>query len=54
MNFVLVNASCKGQCPGARGYYIGLKRQMEDDRISSNKWIWSNNVTWQENDTDVG
>lgn len=50
----LVNATCKGQCPEARGYYIGLKRQMEENQISSNKWIWSNNVTWTENDTEVG
>jgi hypothetical protein len=53
--FYLVNTTCKGQCPEARGYYIGLKRQIDENELSSSssKWIWSNNVTWTQNDTDV-
>jgi hypothetical protein len=50
--FYLVNTTCKGQCPQARGYYIGLKRQINENELLS-KWIWSNNVTWTQNETDV-
>jgi len=46
---LLVNITCKGQCPRAKGYYIGLKRLLD----TNNKWIWSNNVTWTQNETDV-
>lgn len=49
----LVNTTCKGQCPQARGYYIGLKRLMNDDTVSESEWIWSNNVTWKQNETEV-
>ena len=48
---LLVNATCKGQCPKARGYYIGLKRL--SDKNNQSQWIWSNNVTWTQNETDV-
>ncbi|UJR31985.1 hypothetical protein I4U23_019458 [Adineta vaga] len=48
----MFNTTCKGQCPETRGYYIGLKRQMDRDGLSESKWIWSNNVTWMQNKTD--
>lgn len=51
--FFLVNATCKGQCPEARGYYIGLQREVDEYGIASKRWIWSNNVTWSENETEV-
>ncbi len=50
---VLVNTTCKGQCPKAKGYYIGLKRWVDNNNQSESKWIWSNNVTWTQNETDV-
>lgn len=43
-----VNSSCRGQCPQARGYYIGLQRIQQ----SNLSWIWSNNVTWTQNETE--
>lgn len=43
---ILVNLTCKGQCAKRSGYYIGLRR-------SESKWIWSNNVTWTQNEIDV-
>ena len=46
----LVNATCRGECPTAKGYYIGLKRFVDGDQ---SKWIWSNNDTWIENQTNV-
>jgi hypothetical protein len=50
----LVNTTCKGQCPEARGYYIGLQRQTTNDNgLSESEWIWSNNVTWKQNETEV-
>jgi len=49
---VKVNSTCRGQCPQARGYYIGLQRQMTENNLPSNStWIWSNNVTWTQNET---
>ncbi|CAF1028752.1 unnamed protein product [Adineta steineri] len=50
----MFNTTCKGQCPETRGFYIGLKRQMDEDSLSSSKWIWSNNVTWAQSETDCG
>ena len=49
----LVNTTCKGHCPEARGYYIGLRRMIGDHRARESKWIWSSNVTWTENETQV-
>lgn len=49
----LVNSTCKGQCPEARGYYIGLRRMLDDPNSRESKWIWSNDVTWTENQTQV-
>ncbi|CAF2717253.1 unnamed protein product [Rotaria sp. Silwood2] len=48
----MFNTTCKGQCPQTRGYYIGLKRYMDENGLSLSKWIWSNNVTWTHNETD--
>ncbi|CAF3811156.1 unnamed protein product [Rotaria magnacalcarata] len=45
----MFNTTCKGQCPKSRGYYIGLKRLLNQ---SKSKWIWSNNVSWTENEID--
>lgn len=47
----LVNVTCKGVCPTANGYYIGLKRLRNGSNIVPSTWIWSNNETWIENDT---
>ncbi|CAF3674371.1 unnamed protein product [Rotaria sp. Silwood1] len=48
----MFNITCKGQCPKTRGYYIGLKRLLNSKNQSESKWIWSNNVTWTQNDID--
>ncbi|CAF1435673.1 unnamed protein product [Didymodactylos carnosus] len=40
---------CKGECPDAKGHYIGLKRR--EDKLK--EWIWANNVTWIEDPTIV-
>ena len=47
----LVNVTCKGPCPTAKGYYIGLKRLRNDGVAVPSTWIWSNNETWRENGT---
>ena len=51
--FSSVNTTCKGQCPQARGYYIGLKRQIDENEAATSKWVWADNVTWTQNETDV-
>ncbi|CAF3687991.1 unnamed protein product [Rotaria sp. Silwood1] len=48
----MFNTTCKGQCPRARGYYIGLKRYTDENGLSLSKWIWSNNITWIQNETN--
>jgi hypothetical protein len=53
MEYSLVNATCRGQCPTAKGYYIGLKRLVDGNDQLESKWIWSNNVTWIQNQTNV-
>lgn len=50
-NVCLVNTTCRGLCPRAKGYYIGLKRF--SDESNQTKWIWSNNVTWTQTETSV-
>ena len=47
----LVNTTCRGLCPRAKGYYIGLKRFF--DESNQTKWIWSNNVTWTQHEISV-
>jgi hypothetical protein len=49
----LVDAKCKGACPTAKGFYIGLKRLPQDDVRQPSKWMWSTNETWLENTTKV-
>lgn len=53
MNQCLVNISCRGQCPTARGYFIGLKRVMNESDQGQSKWIWSNNFTWIQDAIEV-
>ncbi|CAF0969318.1 unnamed protein product [Rotaria sordida] len=48
----MFNTTCKGPCPETRGYYIGLRRYIDENGSSLSKWIWSNNVTWTQNETD--
>ncbi|CAF1482850.1 unnamed protein product [Rotaria magnacalcarata] len=48
----MFNTTCKGQCPETRGYSIGLRRYKDEKGISPLKWIWSDNFTWVQNETD--